>query len=125
MSAAQLRAVPFGEVRFFCQTNQHDRVLHFKTSSSAVVSYFRGEGENALSLWTDPSTELLGNHTTSLPLSTNDLRFGPNEDENMTFFPFMQTNTAHWSLGAFTNRWECDDFRNGPEAATFHQIWIR
>jgi hypothetical protein len=43
----------------------------------------------------------------------------------MNEFPFWLGSTHHWGVGGLTNRFECDDFPNGPQNTTLHQVWVR
>jgi len=131
------------EMRLFCQTSNHNRILDFKTSDPEFISYFiSGSGAVAafdagapigsfvFPMISPPgfSFQTFPGHTADLPASSNGV--APNQNDlAMTRFPFFQGGTAHWGIrglddGGLT-RWECDDRLARFSFATFHQIWMR
>ena len=112
---------PFSELRFYCVTSSHGRVLHFKTSHAATISYFKTGSGNTSGLKT--SYTALSGHTALLPNAINDQvpNYG---DYAPTYFPFYTANAYHWGIGG-ANRWECDDFPLNFSQNTFHQIYVR
>ena len=113
------------EVRFFCNTSAHSRVIHFKTSNSHVQEVaFTGnhQGQNSPAHWNSGWTALPG-HTAYLPAATRSTF----QDAGFTEFPFYQNGAYHWGIrgnGAGGHRWECDDFAYAAYT-TQHQVWVR
>jgi hypothetical protein len=122
LSLAQLGAVPFTEIRLYCESSAHPRVVHFKTNSAAV-GYFRGTNANASSYWSAGFTVLDG-HSANLPGAT-DSGFDEVGEDRMTEFPFYLGGTYHWGIRGLGDRWECDDYPVGPSNTTLHQVWLR
>jgi hypothetical protein len=122
LSLAQMGVLPFSEIRLYCTTSAHERVVHFKTSSGAV-GYFRGTTTNAVSHWTAGFTPLAG-HDAHLPAAT-DAGFDQAGEDRMTNFPFYLGGTFHWGIRGLDERWECDDFPAGLDNTTLHQTWVR
>lgn len=115
-----LNTFDFTELRFYCKTNGHSRVMHFKTSLSGIISYLK-TGTGSFSGISSNYTALTG-HTANLPGST--LNFYTNQGNGaMTSFPFWLHSNYHWATGT-GNRFECDDSA-GSGKNTYHQIWIR
>ena len=120
-SPSQLAQAVFSEVRFYCRTSLHSRILHFKTSNANAISYLKAAGGNDASYWNMGFTTLTG-HTANLPAAATDV-FNVT-DLPMTSFPFFKLSNYHWGIGAL-GRWECDDFPSDASATTLHQVWIR
>lgn len=124
-SNSMMNTLDFTEVRFYGLSSSHSRVLHFKTSQSNTVNYFKTGSGSCSGIGID-NTHLV-NHTANLP-DDADATFSDQGDAAMTNFPFFKSNFNHWSIDATSvgaNRWELDDFPNGPANNTFHQIWVR
>jgi len=124
-STAQMqRLTTFTEARFFCQTSGHPRQIHFKTANTAVLSYLRtGVGNNDTAAWTTGFIALTG-HTANLPAATTQTAASQHELA-MTEQPFYRSSTYHWNLRGAGARWECDDYPNGSQNTTLHQVWVR
>ena len=117
-----LNKFTFSELRFYGSTNVHNRVINFKTSHSATISYFK-TGSGSMSGIATNYTALSG-HTANLPASSASF-FSDKLDLAMTNFPFWLAGTYHWGIKGHDFRWEVDDFNGGSAYHTFHQIWIR
>lgn len=117
-----LNKFTFSELRFYGATNLHNRVINFKTSHAATISYFK-TGSGSMSGIASSYT-LLSGHTANLPASASSF-FSDKLDLAMTNFPFWLAGTYHWGIKGHDFRWEVDDFNGGSSYHTFHQIWIR
>lgn len=116
-----LNTFSFTELRFYGSTNAHSRIIHFKTSHSGTISYFK-TGYGSMSGIASSYTALSG-HNANLPANTvnymsNSLNY------SMTYFPFWLSGTYHWGING-NGRWEVDDYNGSYNYHTFHQIWIR
>jgi hypothetical protein len=118
---AYLTKFPFTELRFYGKTSGHARVIHFKTSHAATVSYFKTGTGNMVGISSN-FTALTG-HTAYLPGSTAHY-FSDQGNSAMTTFPIYLVSTYHWGIRG-GSRWEVDDFPNNFANSTYHQIWIR
>ena len=115
-----LTASDIAEVRFYCHTSNHNRVMHFSVNNDWVkTAILTGSTTgNLASYWTSGTTKLDG-HTAYLPDDTNSYK------TSFIDYPFYKSHQYHWSIGA-TGRWECDDNRFGQHNTdTLHQIWIK
>lgn len=121
-SPAQLAQAVFSELRFYCQTNLHARILHFKTSSAGAIAYLRAAAANSPMYWSSGFTTY-PDHTANLPAATDSAENAPNS--GLTDFPYYKGAAYHWGLRGFGNRWECDDYPNDSSASTLHQVWVR
>lgn len=117
-----LNSFSFSELRFFARTSAHARVIHFKTTHSGTLSYFK-TGSGSASGIQSSYTALTG-HSANLPLSASNF-FADQGNSAMTEFPFWLGGTYHWGIRGYAYRWEVDDFPNNSANSTFHQIWIR
>ena len=124
-STSLLTAMSFTELRQYCITSGHSRVMHFKTSSTTLINLYRNPGTtpNAVSATAFPFTGLAG-HTANLPATINYLYYGYG-DNAMTSYPFYHSGNSHWAASGPPNRWECDDYPGGPANSTLHRIWVR
>jgi hypothetical protein len=125
-----LTASDIAEVRFYCHTGNHNRVINFSVNNDWVkTAILTGSiSGNLASYWNSGTTKLDG-HTAYLPDTTNNV--WPNQGSGSnphTFFdfPFFQTNAHYWAVkGSGGDRWECDDTGAGSGSNTLHQIWIK
>lgn len=121
-SPAYLNSFTFSELRFFGKTNANTRIMHFKTSHSGTISYFKTGTGSASGI--QSSYTALAGHNAFLP--ANSISFFSNQGNNaMTEFPFWYNGAYHWGIYGYVSRWEMDDFNNGSAYHTHHQIWIR
>ena len=109
----------FNELRFYCETNQHSRIIHFKTSIG--LNYIE-TGVGTFS-GVNLSHTLLTGHTAVTPTDSVNHQIN-HGDQALTRFPFFRSNTRHWGVRAL-NRWECDNQLVGFSRNTIHRVWIR
>jgi hypothetical protein len=119
---AYLTKFSFTELRFYAKTSLHDRVINFKTSHAATISYFMN-GTGSMSGIASSYTALTG-HSAYLPNSATNF-FTDQGNIAMTNFPFWLVGTYHWGIRGGGSRWEVDDFPGNFANSTYHQIWIR
>jgi hypothetical protein len=116
--------MPYSKLRFYCKTSLHSRVVHFESSTSTFLDYFK-TGAGGLGIPGIPFTQFttFPDHTaTYIPTDVN-LAFSNQGDTAMTYFPIYKDGLGHWGIGAL-GRWECDDFPGNSSASTFHQIFV-
>lgn len=124
-SNSMMNTLDFTEVRFYGLSSSHSRVLHFKTSHAGTISYFKSGSGSCSGIGLDNTH--LANHTADLP-DNADATFSNQGEGAMTEFPFFKSSANHWAIDATSvgsDRWELDDFPNGPANNTFHQIWVK
>jgi len=106
------------DVRFYCSTSRHSRVMHFKTSNqyvrSVAVSGNVGSG-NAPTNWNTGWTALEG-HSAYLPAATT----STNNNRGFTSDPFSGYY-GYWYISSYSAH--CDDF--GRAGSSSHQVWAR
>jgi hypothetical protein len=122
VSNSYLNNYTFSELRFYGSTNFHNRIIHFKTTHTGSINYFKTGSGSASGIQTG-FTPLSG-HTAFLPGSSASFFTGQG-DLAMTNFPFWLGSTYHWGIKGHNLRWEVDDFNSGSSYHTYHQIWIR
>jgi hypothetical protein len=122
VSNSYLNKFTFSELRFYGSTNNHNRIIHFKTTLATTISYFK-TGSGSMSGIASSYTSLSG-HSANLPASAANY-FTNETNLAMTNFPFWLSGTYHWGIKGHNYRWEVDDFNNSSSYHTFHQIWIR
>jgi hypothetical protein len=123
------------DVRFYCETDHHERIIHFKTSEPGVrvIAHNGDARRNAPSLWNSALT--LPDHTANLPKATGLLVFQMS-DGGLHEFPFYTQEGYNWSMAGEGNgntqgngiRWECDDWlpnNQGNRYTTRHLIYVR
>jgi hypothetical protein len=119
----------FDEVRFYCTTSAHTRVIHFKTGHWRVAT----DAQYAQSVATAGTYaeywQPLDGHTANLPQAGN-AEVGT-AGIAFTDFPFYLGNAYHWGISGHGLRWECDDWASPPgggsgfQNTTVHRIWVR
>ena len=120
-------AANIGDVRFYCETDRHDRVIHFKTEH-AVVRQLAWDGargaDNTPAVWSTGFTALPG-HSAHLPAETNMVGSSvlTGHTSHGGFTGYLIDHAAenwHWTVrrvgGGGAWRWECDDWiiQSGP-----------
>ena len=118
-----LTASDIAEVRFYCHTSKHNRVIHFSTKNEWVRNRILVGGSfsgNDVSHWNSGTTKLEG-HTGILPDATDNILFGT---LLIGEFPFIGSS-YHWSIRGGGSRWECDELASPANVDTLHQIWIK
>jgi len=112
----------YTSVRFYGKTSGHTRIVHFKTTESGTLSYFKTGTGGCYNIG-NSYTYLTGN-TGQIPQGVNGWfeNFG---DYAMTDFPFFISGNRHWGIKGMGDRWEVDDYPGGPGNHTYHQIWVK
>lgn len=122
-SNSLLNALAFSEIRLFCKTSAHSRVVHFKTNLPSAISYVKtGVGSYADIQYT--FTPLAG-HTALLPGAADSVIATLNGGD----FAILQgigngPLLTYVFIAGFGNGRRCDDV-NWDEFNTHHQAWIR
>ena len=119
---AYLNKFTFSELRFYGKTSGHTRIIHFKTTHSNTINYFKSGDESMTGINTT-FAPLVG-HTAFLPGSAAHY-YTHQGDDAMTNFPFWRSSTYHWGIMGLGYRWEVDDYPGNFVNDTHHQIWIR
>mmetsp|Transcript_29968 Transcript_29968/g.56547 ORF Transcript_29968/g.56547 Transcript_29968/m.56547 type:complete len:234 (+) Transcript_29968:2-703(+) len=105
------------DMRFYCSTSRHSRVIHFKTANRIVrgvaISGTFASG-NSASYWNSGWTAL-SNHSANLPASTT----SGNTHGAFHEHPFYAG--GHWSI--YSTYAECDD--TSTSGTSSHQVWAR
>lgn len=122
VSNSYLNSYTFSELRFYGSTNAHNRVIHFKTTHTSTINYFKTGSGSASGIQSGFTT--LTGHSAFLPGSSASFFTGQG-DLAMTNFPFWFASNYHWGIKGHNFRWEVDDFNSGSSFHTYHQIWIR
>jgi len=105
------------EVRFYCSTSSHSRVVHFKTSNQHVrrVAVTGGYVSGMSPASWNTGWTALANHSAYLPADTSSTN-----NYNFLSSPFAANNVAWRISSSYTY---CDD-NDQPEQST-HQVWVR
>jgi hypothetical protein len=108
------------------KTNDHPRIINFKTSLFGFLKDFR-YGDQPIqtgSLTEGTDFTLLDNHSAVLPRGRAGLfGFGNSNDLAMTTHTFFIGNERHWEISS--HRWEVDNYIQNASKNTYHQIWVR
>ena len=123
-----LIASDIAEVRFYCHSSRHNRVMHFSMNNDWIkTAILTGSvSGNSKSYWTSGTTKLDG-HTANLPDSLTHINTG--SGYNLLDAPIYQYGAGAWRLRDFghgtTMNWECDDHPISTAQTTLHQVWIK
>ncbi len=124
VAPALLSAFGAEQLRFFAQSSNHKRRIHFRTEDADLLDYFAtgtGSSESVGEGFTGYS-----DHSSNLPANQN-AEFEDEGDLAMTHFPFYRNGNNHWGIRGRGFRWEVDDFNqqrsNQPD--TLHRVWVR
>ena len=112
------------DLRFYCESSGHTRVMNFKTSNANIktIAVSGNQAGNTAASWNVGFTALPG-HTAFLPAVTDTAP--TNATGGLDHFPFYKIHHYHWTLQGFGNYWECDDFPGDNSLTTRHNIWVR
>ena len=121
---ALMNKFTFNDVRFYCRTSGHSRVMHFRTSLSNCVTYLKTGTGNCHTGLPAEFTALSG-HNAVMPASLASGGYGGYGDAAMTEFPLYNSPPNHWGIRGASNRWECDDYPGGSGNNTLHRMWVR
>lgn len=109
------------EIRFYCVTGAHERVVHFATDAAPCVDYAQsgtGGCHDLLSHWRP-----LAGHSANLPVAATHLYTGMG-DQALTYLPFYKPSGPKYEWLVVPAEWECDD-SVGATADTIHRVWVR
>jgi hypothetical protein len=112
----------YTNLRFYCVTAGHSRVVDFKTSDASCKAHFNTGTGTCTGVKT--SYTALTGHTGHLPASL-DNGFSNQGSSAMTNFPMYKGGTDHWGISGSGSRWECDDYPGGSALNTLHRIYIK
>ena len=119
-----LTASDIAEVRFYCHTSNHDRVINFSTKNDWVKAMIVNSGQlsgNKLSYWKSGTTKLKG-HTGFLPDTATSIR---SYNQITSDSPFWDDQGREFAFNPSSRRWRCDDNVEYSSVDTSHQIWIK
>ena len=119
-----LTASDIAEVRFYCHTSNHDRVINFSTKNDWVKAMIVNSGQlsgNQLSYWKSGTTKLKG-HTGFLPDTATS--YGTS-NQITSGSPFWDDQSHEFAFNPSYRAWRCDDNADYTSADTSHQIWIK
>ena len=133
------------ELRFYCTTSAHSRVIHFKTSNSRIISTaYDGKGHCIVHDWKYMHLKLLkvininvsfdefrsntfplSGHSGFLPLQTANVFASRRPSPGFTDFPFWKGGLYHWGISPDFQRFECDDYASHQQHHTLHRVFVR
>ena len=118
-----LSSLTFSEIRFYCKTSAHSRVVDFKTSQASCFTYLK-TGAGSCNTVGSSYTALPAHTALYIPAGVNGTILSGTAT-TLTNFPFYKNATGHWGIQGLGNRWECDDYPNDSSKDTLHRAWIR
>jgi hypothetical protein len=117
---AVLGKVSFQELRFYCRSSGHTRVIHFKSTAPGCVSY----AKTGLGSCQDLATNVkLAGHTGFLPDAATHVLIDLG-DYALSNNPFFKPSKPKYEWLMSGTDWECDD-NLGAAASTIHRVWVR
>lgn len=108
------------EIRWYAETSNHARVIHFKSSVGVNYSQTGTGSFNGI----ESGFTLLSGHTANLPTDAAD-EYTDEGDLALTNFPYWLWGTYHWGIKGGGSRWEVDDYPGNSNHSTIHKVWIR
>ncbi|MFK7773298.1 MAG: IgGFc-binding protein [Saprospiraceae bacterium] len=109
------------EIRWYAETSNHSRIIHFKSSVGVNYSQTGAGSFNGI----ESGFTLLSGHSANLPTAVAN-EYTNQGDLALTNFPFWLSGTYHWGIKGLGNRWEVDDYdAAGFSHSTIHKVWVR
>ncbi|XP_062514424.1 uncharacterized protein LOC134190029 [Corticium candelabrum] len=115
------------ELRFYCRTSHHNRVVHFKTNNRNIIqTAYDGRKHFSVSDWSSKNEKLTG-HTAFIPDAINNVWAATHQTAGFTDFPFYRGASYHWGIAPRygPGRFECDDYPNNYNYDTLHRVFVR
>ncbi|XP_062513586.1 uncharacterized protein LOC134189366 [Corticium candelabrum] len=117
------------ELRFYCTTSHHNRVVHFKTNNRNIIqTAYDGKKHFSVSDWSSKTEKLTG-HTAHIPDATNSVWAVSHQTAGFTDFPFYHSAHGAYTWGIApkygSGRFECDDYPNNYNYDTLHHVFVR
>ena len=104
-------------VRWYAKGGSTSRIIHFQHNNSGSITW-ANTGSGSHSGLNNGGQNNLTGHNANLPNVADSIGSG------WTGFPFYRGGQYHWGLRG-GNRWEVDDYNNGPNYDTIHRVWVR
>lgn len=119
-------------VRLEGRTTGHSRQLKYFTTDTTVINSIVNDDVSAGHYDLKNQITKYSNHNTDLPDNTGSFSTTDNNSDRIFGhgFPMYGTSTntnsnAHWAVRGLGDRWEMDDYPDGPQNSTIHRVWIR
>jgi hypothetical protein len=117
-------------MRLRCETSNHNRIVHYVTKDNGAITGILTDDQTIGYQAVSNDAYKLPDHSGFLPdAASSDT--GESEPGPALFgpgFPMYEGGQHHWTIGEPNrggNRWECDDYPDGPSHDTLHQIWFK
>ena len=127
-SPGLLNSMDFSSMRWYCETSNHIRKMHFVSSDADMIDYARtGQGTDKMSA-VEGGAITFADHTATWD---DDSWLDNQGNYALTAAPFYTSGSRHWVIDfnspATLNRWECDDHDSvgGGSFDTIHRIWVQ
>ena len=112
------------QMRWYGQTEAHDRIIHFTTEHQPCIDYITSWIWSC-NLIEEYNYTLLQDHTAINVPQQSSNEFSSKWDDAMTDFPIRLSGTSHRWIRWLGSRWEVDDFAANSVFDTHHQIRFR
>lgn len=111
------------ELRYYCRSSGHSRVIHFKTGHAGTLTHvITGLGSHS---GIQSSYTPLNGHNANLPTAAASFMNDLTNDALVSHTMYMG-GTYHFLMNYMpSNRWECDDYPNNSSRDTIHRVWAR
>lgn len=120
-------------VRLEAETQNHSRKINYYSKNQSVIDSIVNNSVDVGHSELKSSIEKYPDHTSFLPdnmAGDNDNQTSPNSNRIFGFeFPMFGDGSdgtrVHWAMSGNGNRWEVDDYHDGPGQTTIHRVWVR
>ena len=131
---------PFNEVRFYGESSNHGRILHFKSTNKTdhVDRTVNGGGGTWTTLLNPPgvpgvlaaTTIPLTGHTANLPTTADNFNLATNGGDFDAVFPMAQVQWFQGGGDSYLvarsgNRWDMDESGTTFLHDSIHRMWLR
>jgi hypothetical protein len=125
VAPSYLQNFSISEMAFWATGGSKNKTINFRTTDPSVINYSAtGRGHFNANFTTTAGTMFNVAQNSTIPGNSPNY-FADQGDIALTNFPFWRGGQAHWGIGGLGNRWEVDDYSNGPNYNTLHMVFIR
>jgi hypothetical protein len=125
VAPSYLQNFSISEMAFWATGGSKNKTINFRTTDPSVIKYSATGRDHFNANFTTTTGTMFNVAQNSTIPGNSPNYFADQGDIALTNFPYWRGGQAHWGIGGLGNRWEVDDYSNGPNYNTLHMVFIR